>query len=305
METDTSTLSDKVVIAISSRSLFDFEEENSIFIEQGAEAYKEYQLKNINQTAAPGVAFSLVRKLLSFNTPQEQLVEIVLVSHNDPISGLRVFKSAQAHGLEVTRGVFVGGQKAYRYLSPFGVSLYLSANEENVREALAAGFPAARVYAGAFAAASNHQDQLRVAFDGDGVLFGTESQRFFDEHGLEEFNAFETQRLDTPLSDGPLKPFLFSLYRLQQKSPEKVRIALVTARNAPAHERAMRTLMSWKIEVHEAFFLGGLNKRDFLQQFEPDIFFDDHDLNCDLASEVVPTARVDHGATLTLPKTLF
>jgi 5'-nucleotidase len=291
------TLGDKIVVAVSSRALFDFEEENKVYVTEGERIYKQFQLSRIDQIAKPGVAFQLVRKLLDFNTADHQLVEVVIVSHNDPISGLRIFKSAEAHNIKITRGVFVGGGGAYHYLKPLRVSLYLSANKDDVREALREGYPAARVYTSPLNSPEEreHHSQLRVAFDGDGVLFGCESQRIFDEKGLDFFHDLESQNIDSPLSEGPLKPFLVALHNLQQHAPDKIRTALITARCAPAHERAIRTLMAWGIEIHEAFFLGGLNKKEFLQEFRPDIYFDDLDVNCHTASEVVPSAHVDYG----------
>ena len=289
------SLDGKIVIAVSSRALFNFEEENMVFKTEGEKAYKQFQLSRIDTPAEPGAAFPLVKKLLSFNSREKANVEVLIISHNDPISGLRVFKSAQANGLNITRGVFSGGEPAYKYINPLGASLYLTTSPGSVQQALKNGHPAALIYANSKASKYADQTQLRVAFDGDGVLFGTESQKIYDLHGIEKFETLETRKANKPLSEGPLKPFLKALHYLQTIAPENVRTALVTARNAPSHERAIKTLMKWDIEVHEAFFLGGLSKAEFLKEFDPDIFFDDHDLNCDKASEFVPTAKVDHG----------
>jgi 5'-nucleotidase len=270
------TLEGQLVVAISSRALFDFEEENRLFEAGDDQAYMQLQLKRLDVPAPPGVAFSLVRKLLAFNHGEPR-VEVVMLSRNDPVSGLRVFRSAQHYGLSVQRGVFTRGQPPWRYLMPLRANLFLSANEADVRAALAAGVPAARVYPHAARASDAHPQEVRIAFDGDAVLFGDEAERVFQSQGLDAFHAHETAHAARPLAAGPFKPLLQALQRLQREPAQAMRIrtALVTARSAPAHERAMRTLMDWHIEVDEAMFLGGLPKGEFLREFEPDFFFDE------------------------------
>jgi 5'-nucleotidase len=248
--------------------------------------------------AKPGVAFSLVNKLLAFNegTPR---VEVVILSRNDPVSGMRVFRSAQHYGLPIQRGVFTRGESPWRYLRPLNAHLFLSTNEADVRSALGAGVPAARVYPHSARASSEHPDEVRIAFDGDAVLFSDEAERVFQLRGLDAFQSHERDRAATPLAAGPFKPLLEALQRLQREPARAMRIrtALVTARSAPAHERAIRTLMDWNIEVDEAMFLGGLPKGEFLREFEPDFFFDDQTGHVDSAAEHVPSGHVASGVS--------
>lgn len=293
------SLQNKLVVALSSRALFDFEEENRVFESSDDRAYMSVQLERIDQVAKPGAAFPLVRKLLAFNTAEASRVEVVILSRNDPVSGLRVFRSSRAHGLSIERGVFTRGRSPYRYLKPLGAVLFLSTNDADVRDALEAGFPAARVYPNSARAAEQYPDEVRIAFDGDAVLFSDEAEQVFQRDGLPAFIEHETARVTTPLPPGPFKPLLDALDRLQKAgeghAPMRLRTALVTARSAPAHERAVRTLMQWGIEVDEAMFLGGLDKGAFLREFEPDFFFDDQTRHCDSAALVAPTGHVASG----------
>jgi 5'-nucleotidase len=298
-------LSGRLVVAISSRALFDFEEENRLFEGTDDRAYMKLQLDKVDVPAKPGVAFSLVRKLLAFNTPDQARVEVVILSRNDPVSGLRVFRSAKHYGLDIERGVFTRGQSPWRYLRPLQAHLFLSANENDVRSALAAGVPAARVLPHAARAGDAHPHEVRIAFDGDAVLFSDEAERIYQKGGLDAFQAHEVALADQPLAGGPFKPLLMALHALQQGDPAqsdpamRIRTALVTARGAPAHERAIRTLMDWGIEVHEALFLGGLPKGEFLREFEPDFFFDDQTGHVENAAPHVPAGHVAAGITNT------
>jgi 5'-nucleotidase len=257
----------------------------------------QLQLERIEQAAKPGVAFSLVQKLLAFNDPATQRVEVVILSRNDPVSGMRVFRSAQAYGMPIQRGVFTRGGTPWRYLKPLAANLFLSANEADVRSALEAGVPAARVFPHSARASDRHPQEVRIAFDGDAVLFSDEAERVYQRDGLDAFHVHESERSATPLAPGPFKPLLEALHRLQRTPLRDMRIrtALVTARSAPAHERAIRTLMDWHIEVDEAMFLGGLSKGEFLREFEPDFFFDDQTRHVDSAAEHVPAGHVAAG----------
>ena len=312
------SLEGKLVVAISSRALFDFEEENMVF-EQGDgkhkdRAYMALQLARLDQPAKPGVAFSLVRKLLAFNQPtsanlplpqldpaaakrEMQPVEVVILSRNDPVSGMRVFRSASHFGLSIQRGSFTRGQPPWRYLKPLHANLFLSAHLSDVRAALDAGVPAAQVYPQSAHASVAHPNEVRIAFDGDAVLFSDEAERVYQTHGLSAFQQHETEKAGQPLLAGPFKPLLAALHRLQQEGTAAMRIrtALVTARSAPAHERAIRTLMDWHIEVDEAMFLGGLAKGEFLREFEPDFFFDDQTGHIESAARHVPSGHVASG----------
>lgn len=290
-------LDGQLVVAISSRALFDFEEENQFFEDGDDRAYMQLQQQRLDIPAKPGVAFSLVRKLLGFNTAAGPRVEVVVLSRNDPISGMRVFRSAQHYGLKIERGVFTRGESPWRYLRPLKAQLFLSANEADVRSALAAGVAAARVLPLSAHASDAHPHELRIAFDGDAVLFSDEAERVFQAGGLDAFQAHERERVLTPLAAGPFKPVLAALHGLQQDKTDAmaVRTALVTARSAPAHERALRTLMDWRIEVDEAMFLGGLPKGEFLREFEPDFFFDDQIGHVQNATAHVPSGHVATG----------
>ncbi len=307
------SLEGKLVVAISSRALFDFEEENTVF-DQGAEgpekdrAYMRLQLERLDEPAKPGVAFSLVRKLLAFNdvdrdhdpasgTPARHPVEVVILSRNDPVSGMRVFRSAKHYGLLIERGSFTRGQPPWRYLKPLHANLFLSAHLSDVRSALHAGVPAAQVYPRSARASEAHPQEVRIAFDGDAVLFSDEAEQVYQAHGLSAFQQHEIDKAKQPLAPGPFQPLLAALHRLQRAgTPQmRVRTALVTARSAPAHERAIRTLMDWNIEIDEAMFLGGLPKGEFLREFEPDFFFDDQTGHIESAALHVPSGHVASG----------
>ena len=292
-----SSLEGQLVVAISSRALFDFEAENQVFETGDDRAYMQLQLDRLEQPAAPGVAFSLVKKLLAFNDAQAQRVEVVILSCNDPVSGMRVFRSAQHYGLPIQRGSFTRGQPPWRYLRPLRANLFLSTHLADVRAALDAGVPAAQVYPQSVRASDAHPHEVRIAFDGDAVLFSDEAERVFQAQGLNAFQQHERDKATQPLPGGPFKPLLEALHRLQAEgtSSMRIRTALVTARSAPAHERAIRTLMEWGIDVDEAMFLGGLPKGPFLREFEPDFFFDDQTGHIESAAQHVPSGHVAAG----------
>lgn len=295
----TASFDGKLVVAISSRALFDFEEENLVFERRGEREYVALQLSRLDVPAKHGVAFPLVKKLLAFNTPGAQRVEVVILSKNDPVSGLRVFRSASDAGLQLERGVFTRGRTPYRYLDALKANLFLSANETDVMNALESRVPAARVYPDSAQAAERHAGEVRIAFDGDAVLFSDEAERVFQADGLAAFTRHETEHVERPLPPGPFKPLLEALHRLQQAAgtdvPMRLRTALVTARSAPAHERAVRTLMQWNIDIDEAMFLGGLDKSEFLRAYEPDFFFDDQRRHVESARRHVATGHVPFG----------
>lgn len=293
----TSTLDGKLVVAISSRALFDFEDENRVFDQRDDRAYMALQLERIEKPAQPGVSFSLIKKLLTFNTDDAQRVEVAILSRNDPVSGLRVFASAQHHGLFIKRGIFTRGRSPQQYLEPLHANLFLSANATDVRAAISAKVPAAQVYQSSIPELNSHPDEIRIAFDGDSVLFSDEAELIFGDGNIKAFVEHEVTNAKTPLPPGPFKPFLAALQRLQKASDvrTKIRTALVTARSAPAHERAIRTLMTWNIEVDEAMFLGGLDKSPFLKAFEPDFFFDDQAGHCESAAQIAPVGQVIFG----------
>lgn len=295
----TAGLGDKLVLAISSRALFDLTQSHQVYEREGVEAYRQYQIAHEDEILKPGDAFALVDKLLSLNTALgQQLVEVILISRNSADTGLRAFNSIQHYNLGISRAAFVGGRSPDPYLAAFGCHLFLSTHAEDVRSALRAGFGAASILAGgARRAASN---ELRIAFDGDAVLFSDDAERVYQQGGLAAFQAHEQQAARDPLGGGPFKPFLAALHRLQQEFPEDacpIRTALVTARSAPAHERVIRTLREWNIRLDESFFLGGLEKSAILETFGADMFFDDQASHCQKASEFVATGHVLHGVS--------
>jgi 5'-nucleotidase len=288
-----------LVVAISSRALFDLDESHRVFEEQGTEAYCQHQIDNEDVPLAPGGAFNLAKKLLALNdnNPKTPKVEIILLSRNSADTGLRVFNSIQHHKLSITRAVFTSGSSPYRYVSPFSANLFLSTSPEDVAMALDAGIAAATILP-SHVGNNTDTDQLRIAFDGDAVLFSDDSERIYKEKGLKAFTENEQQTAREPLPGGPFKDFLMALNRIQTEYPENtspIRTALVTARSAPAHERVIRTLRAWDIRIDEAIFLGGMAKGPFLKSFGADIFFDDQEQHCLSAQEHVATGHVPHG----------
>jgi 5'-nucleotidase len=288
-------LSDKLIIAVSSRALFDMSEGNTVFEKEGVEAFADYQITHENEIFKPGGAFHLVQKLLNLNQ-YGPFVEIILLSRNSADTGLRVFNSIAHYGLDITRAAFCSGESPYRYISAFGSHLFLSSDPADVRSALNNHCAAATIV-NCEASNQNHA-QLRIAFDGDAVIFADEAERIYQEQGIQAFVQSEKKAAFEPLPGGPFKGFLSALHQLQQQLPHQnspIRTALVTARSAPAHERVIRTLRSWNIRLDEALFLGGLKKGEFLKAFGADIFFDDQLVHCDSASEHVATGHVPHG----------
>jgi 5'-nucleotidase len=293
----TQTGNNKLVLAISSRALFDLRDSHQIYMAEGVAAYRQYQIDHEDEILEQGDAFQLVQKLLSLNDRLSQArVEVVLVSRNSADTGLRVFNSIQHYGLDISRAAFVGGRSPFPYLAAFGSHLFLSTHAEDVRSALDAGFAAATILSGGARRAAS--EELRIAFDGDAVLFSDESERVYQSGGLAAFQASEREAARRPLSGGPFKPFLEALNLLQREFPEEtcpIRTALVTARSAPAHERVIRTLREWDIRLDESLFLGGLEKSAFLEAFAADVFFDDQPGHCEKARDVVATGHVPHG----------
>ena len=287
-----------LVVAISSRALFDLDESHSVFESQGLAAYAEYQVSRENDFLQPGEAFQLVKKLLALNADviSHQGVEVILMSRNSADSGLRIFNSIEHHGLNIQRAVFTNGESPFRYMKAIGTDLFLSGHAEDVRRTLDAGFAAAMILPGA----KNRPDgeQLRIAFDGDAVLFSDEAEKVYQSEGLEAFSQQEKQRADTPLPEGPFKSLMQALQRIQSAYPienNPIRTALVTARSAPAHKRVILTLRKWGIRIDEALFLGGKAKGPFLAAFGADIFFDDQQVHCDSARLHVATGHVPNG----------
>ena len=305
-----------LTIAISSRALFDLEDSHVLFEREGIAAYQAFQRAREDDVLAPGIAFPLVRKLLALNALAPPVaaaavgaagpgsggevaprVEVILLSRNSSDTGLRIFNSIQHHGLDIRRAAFTSGAPTWPYATSFGADLFLSANPESVRRALENGIAAATILPSP--APAHRHEQLRIAFDGDAVIFGDESERVSREQGVEAFGRHERERAREPLSGGPFRNFLDALHRLQAAFPagdaSPIRTALVTARSAPAHERVIRTLREWGVRLDEALFLGGRDKGPFLEAFGADIFFDDSELNIASARDHVAAGHVPHG----------
>ncbi|MFS8136721.1 MAG: 5'-nucleotidase [Thermomonas sp.] len=291
----------KLVVAITTRALFDLEDSHGLFEAEGVDAYTDHQRQREDVILEPGIAFPLVRKLIALNasaaTDAAPSVEVILLSRNSADSGLRIFNSIQHHGLDISRATFTSGAPVWPYIKPFGAQLFLSANPVSVRAALEAGVAAATILP-ARATQSGH-DQLRIAFDGDAVIFSDESERVSRAQGVEAFGLHEREHARKPLSGGPFRGFLSALHDLQAAFPvgaeAPIRTALVTARSAPAHERVIRTLREWGVRLDEALFLGGREKGPFLEAFGADIFFDDSPHNIDSARRHVAAGHVPHG----------
>lgn len=294
------SVAEKLVVAISSRALFDLEDSHRVYTEQGVEAYCQYQIERENEVLQPGVAFPLVQKLLALNTlgKARERVEVILLSRNSADTGLRVFNSIQEHQLPITRAVFSSGQSPFRYVQPFGADLFLSSDPMDVADTLDSGYASATILPSHQDESGEESTQLKIAFDGDAVLFSDDAERIFKTNGLQAFTESESSAANDPLPGGPFKNLLSALHAIQAEFPSTespIRTALVTARAAPAHERVIRTLRAWNIRIDEAMFLGGLNKGEFLQKFGADIFFDDQRGHCESARQHVPTGHVPHG----------
>jgi len=294
-------LGDKLIIAISSRALFNLEQSHRIFERDGVAAYSKYQIDNEEKLLQPGPAFILVKKLLALNkrSPDTPVVEVVLLSRNSADTGLRVFNSIRHYQLDISRAAFTSGRSPYSYVSAFSSHLFLSTDVDDVKAALNDGFAAATILpkSGDY---SSSDEEVRIAFDGDAVIFSDEAEKIYKSDGLDAFTQNEVDSADKPLAGGPFKNFLAALHRLQSDYAGDhcpIRTALVTARSAPAHERVIKTLRQWNIRIDEALFLGGMQKAEFLKSFEADVFFDDQTSHCDAAVEHVATGHVPHGVS--------
>lgn len=292
-------LDDKLVIGVSSRALFDLEAENKIFDDEGLKAYSDYQVKKETEILKPGTAFPLVKALQKLNTDEKHLTEIIIMSKNSADTSLRIFNSIEHYGLNISRAALVGGASISPYLPAFKTDLFLSANEADVQDAINANIASGII--------CDHSDlpinpndeisQIRIAFDGDAVIFSDESEKIYKEKGLLAFAEHEHKNAQKPLPEGPFAKLLKTISLIQKKFPEDkmpIRTALVTARNAPAHERVIRTLRAWDVRIDEAFFLGGIKKSEVLKAFKANIFFDDQSVHTEPASKLVPSARVPY-----------
>lgn len=299
-------IDEKFVVAIASSALFNLEASDRVFQERGEEEYRNYQHAHEDDVLEPGVAFPLIKRLLMINgeEPDDQPVEVVLLSRNDPDTGLRVFKSIEHYGLAISRAAFVAGSNPFVYMDAFNASLFLSANPEDVREAVKQGLPAAQVFPSKFVD-DESEPELRIAFDFDGIIADDSAEGIYQRMGIQQFQEYEKSKAGEALPPGPLFKFFGEISRLQRREWEKkqqipgyvprIRVAIATARNAPAHERVVTTLRSLGISVDEAFFLGGIDKSRVLKIFRPHIFFDDQAGHIEGVSSISPSAHVPFG----------
>lgn len=292
-------LSEPLVIGISSRALFDLERENEIYETQGVAAYEAFQVEHEDEILQKGAAFQLVKAFLNLNNKRkERLVEVIIMSRNNPNTSLRIFNSIEDYALDITRAALTGGAEIAPYLKAFKTDLFLSANAEDVQAAINSGIAAGRILTGTANANSGRKvDQIRIAFDGDAVLFSAKSEKIYQREGMQAFAEHERVNANNPLEKGPFANFLTTLSHIQElfkDSEMPVRTALVTSRNAPAHERAIKTLRNWGVRINEAFFLGGVSKTEVLSAFGAHIFFDDQEVHTEPASTVVPSATVPY-----------
>ncbi|MCH8106012.1 MAG: 5'-nucleotidase [Proteobacteria bacterium] len=296
-------LSNYLVIGISSRALFDLSMENEIYENQGLETYCQYQLDHENDILLPGTGFALIEAMLRINSLDEKTrhIEVVIISRNSADTSLRISNSIDHYNLDITRAAFTGGGPVAKYLNAFDVDLFLSATEEDVQAAVESNVAAGLIYPGSTLNPRSPLEQIRIAFDGDAVLFSKESEMIYQQQGLEAFIAHEKLNAEKPLPEGPFAKLLktlsflqFDLHSSKHGGIPPIRTALVTARNSPAHERVIKTLRNWHVRIDETFFLGGVSKDKILKSFAPHIFFDDQHQHCDAASKVVPTARVPY-----------
>ena len=291
-------LNDKLVIAISSRALFDLEEENQIFEKDGLDAYYKYQLENEDKSLKKGTGYRLVENILkinSFFSSDERQVEVIILSKNNAATSLRITNAINDLKLDIIRSAWTSGTNISNYLKAFKVDLFLSADDNDVLNAIENGVAAAKILHSNENIHNSSNEQVRIAFDGDAVLFSEESELVYKNHGLEAFIEHEKENRNNPLEMGPFAKLLLTIAKIQAKFPtdkSPIRTALVTARSAPTHERVIKTFNLWGVRVDEAFFLGGTDKYEILQAFGADIFFDDQDVHLNLSSNVVPSAKV-------------
>lgn len=301
-------LDNRLVIGVASSAVFDLSDSDAIFKSQGEEEYRKFQEKNLTVPLPKGIAFPFIKRLLSLNDlsadPSDPFVEVVLLSRNDPDTGLRVMKTIEHYGLGMTRAIFMQGRSPYEYIPALNIALFLSGNKSDVDAAIKAGHPAGQVLDSQFS--DDEADKtLRIAFDFDGVLAGDESESVMQKSGLTEFHAHEVRNVTQPHNPGPLKEFLVRVSKIQSVEesykvahPEyenRIRVSIVTARNAPSHERALNTLKEWGVMANDAFFLGGIEKGRVLAVLKPHIFFDDQSGHLKSASAVVPSVHIPFG----------
>ena len=299
----------KLFIAISSRALFDLEEENDIFEKRGVQEYREHQVNQQDKKLKKGGAFYFIESLLKLNKILKQdIIEVMIISKNSSEMGIRIFNSIEEYQLPIIRAAFLSGESVVKYLKAFECDLFLSKNATDVKEAINQGFAAARIYNSegsepyeknftSEARSDSQGNEIRIAFDGDAVIFSKEAEEIYRKKNLNAFLEHEKKNALSPLPEGPFAKFLKTLVLIQKehsagKSKFKIKTALVTARSSPAHERVIRTLMTWGVIMDNAFFLGGFSKDKVLKEFNPHIYFDDQKEHLNPASKGSPSGEV-------------
>jgi len=292
--------SDILVIGVSSRALFNLEEENIIFDEGGIEGYRKYQLEHENEPLQPGSAFYLVKSLLELNNQvDKEIVEVIVMSRNSPETGVRILNSLKKHNLKITRVALSGGEPLAPYIDAFDVDLFLSKDDKDVQTVIdSKACAAATIYAPP-ESFDEKDNRVKIAFDADAVIFSDESELRNKREGLDAFHKYESEHEEDPLNEGPFAKLLIKLSKIQEHLPTTIeltplRIAIVTARNAPSHMRVIKTLRKWGVYVDEAYFLGGLSKDKVLKAFGAHIFFDDQETHLVNTSKYVPSAKVPY-----------
>jgi 5'-nucleotidase len=302
------SLENRLVIGVSSSAVFDLRESDAVFRRDGEEEYRKFQREHLDHPLPRGIAYPFIKRILSLNdlSPDEAdpLVEVVLLSRNDPDTGLRVMKTIEHYGLPIRRAIFMQGKSPYEYIPALNIALFLSGNKPDVDAAIRSKYPAGQVLDSQFED-DESDGVLRIAFDFDGVLAGDESESVMQTEGLSKFHAHEVRNVMHPHNPGPLKEFLVRVSKIQaveesykKENPKyvnRLRVSIVTARNAPSHERALKTLESWGVHANDAFFLGGIEKGIVLSVLRPHIFFDDQPSHLKSASAVTPSVHIPFG----------
>lgn len=306
-------LDKRLVVGVASSAVFDLRDSHAVFERGGEAEYRKYQREHLNAPFPKGIAYPFIKRILSLNdlsTPDDPLVEVVLLSQNDPDTGMRAMKTIEHYGLGITRAIFTQGRSPYEYIPALNIALFLSGNKSNVDAAILANYPAGQVLESTYV--DNEEDHaLRIAFDFDGVLAGDESESIYQSGGVSEFHAHEVRNVMEPHNPGPLKEFLVKISKIQAVEEKhkasnpayenRLRVSIVTARNAPSHERALKTLESWGVYANDAFFLGGIDKGKVMGVLKPHIFFDDQPGHLKSTSAVAPSVHIPFGVTNALP----
>lgn len=296
-------LSKILVVGVSTRALFNLEEENKIFEEQGIEAFRDYQLKNEDELLEAGTAFHLVRSLLELNNvADKKIVEVVVMSRNSPETGMRVLNTIEKYKLDITRVAFTGGEPLSPYIDAYGIDLFLSKDQIDIQTIIDSNECAAAFIYDPPKAFSSLDPRVKIAFDADAVLFSDESEYRYKTEGMASFHKYEKEHEDDALAEGPFAKLLIKLSKIQEHLPMRIeysplRLAIVTARNAPSHKRVIKTLRKWGVYVDEVYFLGGLSKDKILKAMGAQIFFDDQDTHLIDSCKVVPSAKVPYQTT--------